>query len=174
MSLGTGLYASKVGHMIDKRDPLRSGSPDDRHRVTVTIRVPSLAPGPATRSTRDRSTQTLSESSQDTPAVVAATTANAPACRKHQLVPDGCGGHARSRGWPRTRSSARASLVEPTSDAAPQNASRRGCRRRRRFNLQLGCIGRPCRRARSRRRGASPPRPSCGFFIFFGKFSFSG
>ena len=45
-----------------------------------------MAPGPATRSTPDRSTQTLSESSQNTPAVVAATNANAPACRKHQLV----------------------------------------------------------------------------------------
>ena len=153
--------------MIDRRDPHRSGAPDDRHRVTVTIRVPSLAPGPATRSTPDRSTQTLSERSQDTPAVVAATTANAPACRKHQLVPDGCGGHARSRGWPRTRSSARASLVEPTSDAAPQHASRRGCRRRRRFNLQLRWRGRPCRRARARRRGAAAPRHSVLSFGFF-------
>ena len=96
---------------------------------------------------------------------MAATTANAPACRKHHLAPDGCGGHARSRGWPRTRSSARASLVEPTSDAAPQNASRRGCRRRRRFNLQLRWRGRPCRRARARRRGAAAPRHSVLSFV---------
>ena len=73
--------------MIDKRDPLRSGPPDDLHRLQRPARVSfqHLGRRPTARSAPARSTQLLSACSQNTPPVVAATAGNAPACRTHQL-----------------------------------------------------------------------------------------
>ena len=158
----------KVGHMIQKRDPLRPGSSDDLHQSSRTVTRPCTVPraGPAARSTPDRSTRGGSACSTNTPAVVVVTTANVPACRAHQPA-TGWAPRLRSwsRGWRRSHSGARADLVGRVPDPAPYKASRRGCRRRSSVLTQPAWSGRPCRRRRARRRGAVALRHSVLRFV---------